>query len=239
MTFDVTGLLIFLLAIVPGFLARQSRHLIVPRSLEQKSALEETGEYVIDSLFVHLFFLTTFRLLVGWLDSPALFSLGKAVSQKELPGWGWDHRHLVLAYLVSTLAGGFVFGFVRGALALNQPIRHRLGGYRWFSRLLNSVGIHSFLQAEPVWYGVLRQRAKDEWVFLQVKMKGNGGYYTGELKSYGILEDSKREKDFYLVNVYFRERDEESYKKLEADGILLNFADAESIQVMKRSRNPR
>jgi MFS family permease len=237
MTFDLTGLLIFLLAIVPGFLAQQSRHSVVPRSLEQKSALEETGEYVVDSLFVHLFFLTVFRLLLGYLDSSALFSLAQAVSQKKLPEWGWDHRYLVLAYLISTLAGGFAFGFIRGILALNQPVRKGLGGYHWFSRLLNRLGIHSFLQTEPVWYGVLRQSAKDESTFVEVRMKGEGGYYTGELKSYGILEDSKREKDFYLVNVYFRERHEKSYRKLEIDGILLNFADAECVEVMKRSRN--
>jgi len=31
-------------------------------------------------------------------------------------------------------------------------------------------------------------------------MKEGGGFYTGELKSYGIVSDSERNKDFLLVN---------------------------------------
>jgi hypothetical protein len=87
MTFDVTGLLIFLLAIVPGFLAEQARHSIIPRSLQNKSTIEETGEYVIDSLFIHFFFLTAFRVLLSWVNPSTLDAFGQAATQKKLPGW--------------------------------------------------------------------------------------------------------------------------------------------------------
>jgi hypothetical protein len=143
----------------------------------------------------------------------------------------------VLSYFVLSLIGGFFFGLLRGVLALNQPVRRKLGGFGWFSRLLENLGLYSFLQTDPVWYGVLRQASKDELTFVQVRMKGSGGSYSGELKSYGILEDSKREKDFYLVNVYFTKRDEDSYKRLDSDGVLLNFADVDSIEVTKRPRD--
>ena len=237
MTFDVTGLLIFLLAIVPGIIAEQSRHLIVPRSLEQKGTIEQTGEYVINSLFIHAFFLIVFRVFLSWFDSSTLMALGQAITQKQLPDWGLEHRHLLLLYVVLTLGGGYVFGFFRGVLALNQPIRTGLGGYRWFSLLLERLGVHSFLQTEPVWYGVLRQTAKNELTFMEVRMKSDGGYYTGEVKSYGLVEDSQREKDFYLVNVYFRNTVQEEYRKLDVDGVLLNFADVLSIEIKKRPRD--
>jgi hypothetical protein len=237
MTFDVTGLLIFLLAIVPGFLAEQARHSIIPRSLQNKSTIEETGEYVIDSLFIHFFFLTAFRVLLSWVNPSTLDAFGQAATQKKLPGWAWEHRYLVLSYFVLSLIGGFFFGLLRGVLALNQPVRRKLGGFGWFSRLLENLGLYSFLQTDPVWYGVLRQASKDELTFVQVRMKGSGGSYSGELKSYGILEDSKREKDFYLVNVYFTKRDEDPYKRLDSDGVLLNFADVDSIEVTKRPRD--
>ncbi len=237
MTFDVTGLLIFLLAVIPGFLAEQTRHSIVPRSLQKKSAIEETGEYVINSLLIHFVLLMVFQLILSWMNPSTLEALGQAVTQKKLAGWAWEHRFLVLAYFVLSLIAGFFFGVLRGVLALNQPFRRKLGGFQWISRPLEGIGLYSFLQTDPVWYGVLRQTSKDELTFVQVRMKGGGGFYAGELKSYGILEDSKREKDFYLVNVYFTKRDEDPYTKLDSDGVLLNFADVDSIEVTKRLRD--
>ncbi len=237
MMFDVTGLLIFLLAVIPGFLAEQTRHSIVPRSLQKKSAIDETGEYVINSLLIHFVLLMVFQLILSWMNPSTLEALGQAVTQKKLAGWAWEHRFLVLAYFVLSLIAGFFFGVLRGVLALNQPFRRKLGGFQWISRLLEGIGLYSFLQTDPVWYGVLRQTSKDELTFVQVRMKGGGGFYAGELKSYGILEDSKREKDFYLVNVYFTKRDEDPYTKLDSDGVLLNFADVDSIEVTKRLRD--
>jgi hypothetical protein len=85
MTFDVTGLLIFLLAIVPGFLAQQARSFLVPRSLRTKSVLEETGNYVLNSILVNLLLLGSFRLVLGMVRSPAPSTLGVAMAQKQLP----------------------------------------------------------------------------------------------------------------------------------------------------------
>jgi hypothetical protein len=70
MTFDVTGLLIFLLAIVPGFVAQQSRYSIIPRSLQEKSLVEETGDYVLNSVFIHLIVLSCFRIYLLLSDLP-------------------------------------------------------------------------------------------------------------------------------------------------------------------------
>jgi len=92
MTFDVTGLLIFLLAIVPGFLAQQARSYLVPRSLRTKSVLEETGNYVLNSILVHLLLFGSFRLVLGIVRCPVPSTLGVAMAQKQLASWAWQHR---------------------------------------------------------------------------------------------------------------------------------------------------
>jgi hypothetical protein len=234
MTFDATGLLIFLLAIVPGFIAQQSKHSISPRSLEQKTVLEETGEYVLNSVFVHLLLIAAFRTVLGALKPSTLASLTSAVQQRKLFDWTWDHRRLMFAYFLLSLGVGFAVGIVRGVLALNQPIRKWLLDFRWIRGPLTKVGILSFLQEEPVWYGVLRQNHKDEITFVRARMKGRGDVYTGELKSYGILGDSDREKDFFLINAHHAESSDAPFCQVDADGILLNFADVEVLEVMKR-----
>jgi len=97
------------------------------------------------------------------------------------------------------------------------------------------LGVLSFLQEEPVWYEALRQRTRNERTFVEVKMKQDGGFYTGELKSYGIVPDSERNKDFLLANVAYKKSEEVPYVRLDADGVLLNFADAESVALVKET----
>jgi hypothetical protein len=194
MTFDATGLLIFLLAIVPGFVAQQSRHSIVPRSVLPRTVLEETGDYVLNSVFIHAFLLVAFRLLLSLVNPSLVTSLAGSIEQKKLLYWGWQHHYLALLYYLLSLITGVFLGFLRGTLSLTQPVRNWLINSVWIGRFLFKLGIMSFLQEEPVWYGVLREQTSGERTFVQVKMKGNSGFYTGELKYFAILPDSERRK---------------------------------------------
>src|SRR5208337_759827 len=234
MTFDASGLLIFLLAIVPGFVAQQSRHSIVPRSVLPKTVLEETGEYVLNSVFIHVFLLLAFGLLLSLTNPSLVATLASSIEQKKLPYWAWQHHYLIILYYFVSLLTGILVGFLRGTLSLKQPVRNWLINSAWFGQLLFKVGIMSFLQEEPVWYGVLREERSGERTFVQVKLKGNGGFYTGELKYFAILPDSEREKDFYLVNAHYSRSQQDEYTPVDADGILLNSGDTESIEVIKR-----
>ncbi len=234
MTFDVTGLLIFLLAIVPGFLAQQARSLLVPRSLRTKSVLEETGNYALNSILVHLILLGSFRLVLGILRSAAPAALDVAMAQKQLPGWAWEHRYLIVFYYVASLLLGSILGAFRGILERDRRIGTWLADSRWLSPLLVRLGVLAFLEEAPVWYEALRQKSRNERTFVEVKMKQGGGFYTGGLKSYGIVSDSERNKDFLLVNVAYKKTEENTYTPMEADGVLLNFADAESVAVIKQ-----
>jgi hypothetical protein len=235
MTFDVAGLLIFLLAIVPGFIAQQARARLVPRSLRAASVLEETGNYVFNSIVVHLLLLIAFRLTLAIVRSATPVSLSAAITQKQLPDWAWQHRHLVLSYYLVSLLLGAILGVVRGAAERDRQIGAWLADNRFLRPLLLRLGVRAFLEEAPVWYEALRERSRDERTFVEVRMKRNGGFYTGELKSYGIVSDSDPNKDFLLVNAAFKKHASDAYVALDADGVLLNFADAESLSFIKQS----
>src|SRR5271168_5263340 len=104
---------------------------------------------------------------------------------------------------------------------------------RSLNRLLNAIGIPGFLQEDPVWYFVLKQQSANTMVFVEVEMKGTAGFYTGRLRSYGILDDSVKSKDFYLEDVHFKEARLAPFTPIDCDGLLLNFEDVASIQVRK------
>jgi hypothetical protein len=233
MTFDVTGLLIFLLAVVPGFLAQQARSLLIPRSLRTQSVLEETGNYVLNSVLVHVFLLATFRAFLALVRSLTPAALGLAIAQKQLGTWAWQHRYLIASYFVASLLSGFVLGVIRGIAERDRRIGTWLADNRLLSQFLVRLGILTFLEEAPVWYEALKQKTRHERTFVEVRMKEGKGFYTGELKSYGIVSDSERDKDFLLVNVAYKATESGQYIRIDADGVLLNFADAESVAFIK------
>jgi len=167
MAFDASGILIFLLAIVPGFVAQQARHSITPRSVQPRTVLEETGDYVLNSVFINAFLLLAFRLAFSLFSPTLLREINDAVEQNKLLRWGWQHHYMVLFYYSTALLFGVLLGLVRGALSLGQPFRKWLVGRAWARKLLPKAGIFSFLREEPVWYEVLRQRSRDELTFVQ------------------------------------------------------------------------
>src|ERR1700730_12149530 len=122
MTFDITGLLIFLLAIVPGFIAQQARSRLVPRSLRTQSVLEETGNYVFNSIVVHLILFAAFRAALAVFQSGIPASLGAAIAQKQLPAWAWQHRYLIAVYYIASLLFGCVLGVLRGVAERDRRI---------------------------------------------------------------------------------------------------------------------
>jgi hypothetical protein len=128
---------------------------------------------------------------------------------------------------------GLALGVFRGIAERDGPIGTWLANRGWLSRFLVRLGFLSFLEEAPVWYEALKQKARQERTFVEVKMKEGGGFYAGELKSYGIVSDSDRNKDFLLVNVAYKMTEEGRYVPMDADGDLLNFADAESVAFIK------
>jgi hypothetical protein len=234
MAFNATGILVFLLAIVPGFVAQQARYSITPRSVQPRTVLEETTDYVLNSVFTHGFLLIAFRLTFSLFSPSLLLEVNDAVEHNTLLRWGWRHHYIVLIYYSTALLFGVVLGLVRATLAVSHPLRNSLANQAWAMKLLSKAGIFSFLKEEPVWYEVLRQRSRDELTFVQVRMKATGGFYTGELKMFAIVDDPERQKDIYLVNAFYKNSEQDKYLPVDSDGVLLNFGDIDAVQVIKQ-----
>src|SRR6266849_6007452 len=62
MQFDVTGFLIFLAFILPGFVAQKARFSLAPRSLKPLSPVGEVGEFVLASVWVHSLLAVAIRM---------------------------------------------------------------------------------------------------------------------------------------------------------------------------------
>ena len=120
MTLDVTGLFILVLAIVPWIPRPTSPLLFSPTFLRTKSVLEETGNYVLNSILVHLLLLGSFRLVLGIVRSPAPSTLGAAMAQKQLASWARQHRYLIVFYYIASLLLGSVLGAIRGISERDQ-----------------------------------------------------------------------------------------------------------------------
>jgi hypothetical protein len=233
MQFDITGLLIFLVFILPGLLAQRARRSLVPQSLKPLSTVAEVGEYVLSGVWVHVFMLFAFWVWCWIFNRQYLEALTNSLSFGSFPNFLRAYRAFVFYYLVASLVIGYSLGFVQGWLILRQPIRSWMVRQQSINRVLNTFGIPGFLQEDPVWYFVLKQQSANTMVFVEVEMKGGVGFYTGRLRSYGILDDSVKSKDFYLEGVYFKESRSASFAAVDCDGLLLNFEDVASIQVRK------
>lgn len=233
MQFDVTGFLIFLGFILPGFLAQRARYSLAPRSLKPLSPVAEVGEFVLAGVWSHVLLIVLFRLCFWAFGRQYFAVLVNTLDFATFSKFLWSYRALGFSYFVLSLIIGYLFGFIQGWLIIKQPVRSWIVDRPRPKRLLMALGIPGFLQEDPVWYFVLKQQSAQTMVFLEVEMKNGVGIYTGRLRSYGILDDSVKSKDFYLEDVYFRETRSTAFKALDCDGLLLNFDDVVSIQVRK------
>lgn len=233
MQFDVTGFLIFLGFIPPGFLAQRARYSLAPRFLKPLSPVAEVGDFVLASVWAHAFLLVVIRFYFCVFQKQYFAGLVNTFYYGALPKFLWTYRVLIFIYLLLSLVVGYCFGFVQGWSIIKQPIRSWIVREQFPSRILRKLGIPGFLQEDPVWYFVLKQKSPFTMVFLKVEMKNGAGIYTGRLRSYGILDDSMKSKDFYLEDVHFKQNRSDSFSPLDCDGLLVNFEDVACIQVRK------
>lgn len=233
MQFDITGFLIFLCFILPGFLAQRARYSLAPRSLKPVSPVAEVGEFVLAGVWVHVFLVAAIKVYFSLFETEYLNALLSMLHYGSPSAFLGAYSTFLLAYLVVSLAVGYCFGFLQGWLIIRQPIRSWVAKRPLPRKILKALGVSGFLREDPVWYFVLKQNSAATMVFLEVEMKNAVGIYTGRLSSYGILDDSVKSKDFYLEDVYFRPDRSDSFVRLDCDGVLLNFEDASVIQVRK------
>ncbi len=233
MQFDITGFLIFLAFILPGFVAQKSRNSIVPRSLKPLSPVAEVGEFVLAGVWVHVLLLVAIRIFFLVFAKQYFTDLSNTFRYAIFANFLWSYRVLAFSYFVSSLGFGYCLGFVHGSIILTQPIRNWAVSRSFPSKCLAKLGISGFLEEHPVWYFALKQTRGLQAIFVEVEMKNSSGFYTGQLISYGILDDSVKSKDFYLEKVYFKQNRSDQYALLSCDGLLLNFEDVASLQITR------
>lgn len=226
MDFSFASLLIFVIFVLPGFIAQRSRQTIFPRSLLPVGTLGEAGSLVFSSVLVHSLLWVTLLLT---FDSSVLAALS-GYKVDEL-GAALQHRPwAVIGYVWASLSLGYLLGFIEGWMLLRQPLRNLLLKLGWIKDLLLKIGVTGLLDERPVWFYVLNQ-APSNIVYLEVALKESGGYYTGRLVTYAILDDTERNKDFCLMDVYFKQRYDDKYSSVPCSRLLLNFGDVCSLKV--------
>jgi len=233
MQFDITGFAIFLAFILPGFLAQKSSDSLVPRSLKPLSPASEIGEFVLSGIWVHALLLVVIRLFFAVFETEYFRLLTNEFTYGGLTRFLWHYRFFSFNYFICSLVVGYALGFLRGALILKQPIRRWAAANSLAKSALRGLGISGFLEDQPVWYFVLKQTRGLQAIFVDIAMKNGAGFYTGQVISYGILDDSVKSKDFYLEKVHFKQNRADQYVALNCDGLLLNFEDVVSVQVKK------
>jgi len=233
MQFDVFSFAIFLAFFLPGLLAQKARDSIAPRSLKPHSAIMDAGEFVLAGVVVHAF------LIIAIYVFSLFFARGYFAVMKSTLRCGhfyslfWGSPRFVCAYFVVSLGVGYFVGGVQGWLILRQPVRNWVLSNATLSRLMLKLKVFGFLQEQPVWYFVFQQKEPRTQVFVEVEMSNNGGFYTGELQSYGIVDDSEENKDFYIVDVHYKAARPDDYVRLSCEGVLLNAKNVASLQVFK------
>ncbi len=230
---DLSGFLVFLVFVIPGVVARKARDAVTPRSLKTQGAVAELGDFVLDGVLVHLCLSFAFAISLWAVRTTFLDALAGDFAANPPSQVLFRHPRLTLSYFLLSLPAGYIFGFLRGWQILRQPLRTWLFSNRVTRPLLGKIGVTALLEEHPVWYSVFSEQGAGENVFVEVEMKEGHGFYSGLMKAYGILDDSEKSKDFYLIEPFFRRLPADPYESLSCDGVLLNFSDVASIKVKK------
>ncbi len=244
MKFDVSTILLVIIAVIPGLVAQRARNKLVPRSFAPQGASAELAELVALGVATHgilAFLAATILVFVGWLQkgSPDYFfsKLDSLVTSQ------WSSQHIVEASLIASgyVFGSFFFsyclGFIYGVFRLNSPFTKGLfANATWLRRWFGVTGL---LGERPIIYEVLNpepDRDTTRSVFVEIEMKDGLGFYSGQLSQFAIVKDDEPHKPIFLIDVWFKKERSDDYERVETDGIMIDLADAATLLVKKVSR---
>jgi hypothetical protein len=237
--FDVSTILLVVVAVIPGLFAQRTRNQLVPRSFAPQGASAELAELVALGFATHgilAFLAAMILLLAGWLHkgSPDYFfsKLDSLIASQ------WCSQHIVQASLI---AAGYVFvsffvshwlGFIYGVFRSNSPFTKKLfANATWLRRLFGVTGL---LGERPIIYEVLNpefDHGTTKSVFVEVEMKDRLGFYSGQLSQFAIVKDDEPHKPVFLIDVWFKKERGDAYESVETDGIMIDLADAATLLV--------
>lgn len=246
MDIDLSKVALILLAVLPGYLALRGSDRFIPRTQRKKGATEEIAEFLILSVTAHTllaFLYSGCGIIAGLLlKHSALFFVGDwlrlAPSQLLRKLESVPCGYLAI-YLVLSLGIGWLLGLARGILDAWHTvalIANKLGiensslGRFWFRHFERFL-----ITGRPIIYDALfpdiDTNGEQKDVFAEFVMKVNQGYVTGRVTSFSIANDEESHKLVYLKDVYRKSSDSGIYQKIDADGMLVDLADAITVQI--------
>jgi hypothetical protein len=246
MDIDLSKVVLIILAVLPGYLARRGSDRVIPRTRREKGATEEVAEFLIFSVLAHFFLALLygcFWMLAGLLyRSSAMFFIRwwLPLSPSELLKKFSELPSGYLAiYLFLSLGIGWSLGLGRGLLDAWHTadwISEKLGiensraGRYWTNHIERFL-----ITGRPIIYDALfpdlDDKGKRKDVFVELVLKENQGSITGRVTSFSIANDEESHKLIYLENVYGKIPGNNQYEKLDADGMLVDIADAITLQI--------
>lgn len=241
MNLDLTTILLVIVAIAPGRFAQRSRDRFVPRSFAPQGVSGELAELVALGVATHgiLIFLVSLVLSVaGWFrhGSPDYFF---AVIDGLIAGRWWSEHILEAAlafscYVFLSFAVSYFLGFVYGILGANSSLTKLLfANATWLTRWFGVTGL---LGEKPIIYEVLNpliQNGTQKSVFVEIEMKDQRGFYSGQVSQFAIVKDEEPHKPIYLIDVWFKQDRESAYKEVQTDGIMIDLADVATMSVQQ------
>ncbi len=244
---DFSTVILILFLVVPGLVAKKSRRRFSAQSFETAGPAAELGELVAFSLAVHL-------LLIGLVFSFAFFlELSKGhssafyfrlVDSFNYSIWSVSHRLEVLLavaiYLCLSITVGYILGILYGWFKLNQPIFRWVESSPVLTRCLRHFRVFSVLEEMPLSFelftGESVSRKNDLIFFLEIRLRNDSGFITGELVKYAVVKDEELHRPVVLRDVYFKLTADEIYQPLEGERVLIDLADALVVQVVYQDR---
>ncbi|MGA9071912.1 MAG: DUF6338 family protein [Terracidiphilus sp.] len=246
MDIDLSKVVLFLLAVLPGYLARRGSDRVLPRTQRKTGATEEIAEFLIYSVIVH-FVLTLiyccFSMLAGYFyKHSAIFFLGEwlKLSPSDLLKRLYETPSEYLAiYLCLSLMLGWFLGVNSGLIELwhltervfRLVVSENSGAGRIFWRYFERF----IITGRPIIYDALfpdlDDKGKRKDVYVELVLKENQGSVTGRVTSFSIANDEENHKLIFLVDVYRKMPGSGQYEKLDTDGMLVDIADAITLQI--------
>ncbi len=241
MNLDLSSILLVIVAIAPGQFAQRSRDKLIPRSFAPQGVSGELAELVALGVATHgiLIILASLILLAsGWLchRSPDYFF---AVIDRLIAGRLWS-QHIVetalvfSCYIFLSFVVSYFLGLAYGILGMKNSFTTLLfTKATWLTRWF---GVKRLLEDKPIIYEVLPPPIDDSaqrCVFVEIEMKHNCGFYSGQVRQFAIVKDEEPHKPVYLIDVWFKPDRDSTYKELQTDGIMIDLADALTMSVQQ------
>ncbi|HEY0785467.1 MAG TPA: hypothetical protein VGD62_06310 [Acidobacteriaceae bacterium] len=232
---------------VPGLAAKKSRRKIIAPTLESTGPATELGELVALSLTVHLIllaFASVAAVGAGILRAQAPLFYLHAADGLDLAAWDAGHRAeailLAAGYLCLSLVVGYLLGILSGWLQLSHPFLHFIEANPRLTSGLRGLNIFSLLEERPLSFelftGESVSRGTDLIFFLEVQLREDRGFITGELVKYALVRDEEPHRPVILRDAQFKATADKAYHPMEGERILIDLADALLVQVSYRER---